>query len=534
MTIASLGGRADTTVVFSAAVAASAANGSAHRFELVLTSGDGYLHRDTVTLSIGSLSVLLADDAESGLSNWTSGVSWGTSSVSHGGSHSFTDSPGGNYALNTNNALTLAAPVNLTGCDRARLEFWTKWSIEPTWDFALVEISTNSGSSWTVLRAPLSHGPSGYGVQTAGLWGFDGYTPGLDWVPQEIDLTPYVGGPVLLRFRVVSDAGDARDGIYIDDIRVIGIRPNLQNATMTFTASGHGPVSVLFGESILATDGLDSLFNEAPRPIGAPVFDAYFSDPDPNGTYVDMRPPLGGSRTSNVFNLVVEPLGTYPVTLRWDASALPPGGWHLRDKATGGITFSANMLTDSMMTILGPSGNTLIEIVHTQFDTMNANHAAGWQLVSLPMNVADASVASLYPGAISSAWGFWGTNYVATDPLELGRGYWLKFAASGPVTFAGVPIVRDTIVVPAGWAIVPASAVVCAQDAAALDCPGCGPFYSYNNGYTTLATLQPGAGAFAGLQRTDQAARQRHRRVLPEIARGLGDDLRSGQHVAGH
>jgi hypothetical protein len=499
-----LAARADTSIPFNATVSPGAAYGSAVRLAIDITDSAGYSHRDTMTLYVGQETVLLADDAETGTSKWTTGSGWGTSADAHAGSASFTDSPVGKYAVNADNALTLTDAVSLTGCDHAVLRFWTKWAIEPTWDFGLVEITTNGGGSWTALRAPLSHTGSAYGVQTTGVWGYDGYTPGLGWTSQEIDITPYVGNDVRLRFRLISDGADTRDGIYVDDIRLIGYRPSSQDAVL-HVADGDGhSVDLTFGESVIATDGLDSAFAETELPPLSPsLFDARWDAPAPNGTLADVRPPLGVGRPTNTFTAVLSPDAFgYPLHLRWDARRLPPGGWHLRDQASGGLAFDANMLTDTTLTVLGSSGATTIEIVHTMTDVFDRQLSAGWQLVSLPMTLDDASLATLFPGAITNAWGFWGTGYVAADPLERGKGYWLKFASPSNVTMSGVPAVRDTIVVPAGWAIVPASAVICAQSAASMDCPGCGPFYTYNSGYATLSTLQPGMGAFVKGPRT--------------------------------
>jgi hypothetical protein len=50
--------------------------------------------------------------------------------------------------------------------------------------------------------------------------------PGLDiiqrgWVEEVMDLQPFVGGDLLLRFRLDTDAFVQRDGIFVDDITVL-------------------------------------------------------------------------------------------------------------------------------------------------------------------------------------------------------------------------------------------------------------------------------------------------------------------------
>ncbi len=118
--------------------------------------------------------------------------------------------------------------MNLTGYQYAELRFWTKWSTEPTWDFATVELSTNNGSTWTALRSKLSHSGSGRSgsKQPTGTWGYESYTPGLTWLQQQIDLSAYINQQVKLRFRLASDGREQRDGFYVDDIRLLGYVTN--------------------------------------------------------------------------------------------------------------------------------------------------------------------------------------------------------------------------------------------------------------------------------------------------------------------
>ena len=52
---------------------------------------------DTVSVVLGRSSILFADDAEQGITNWMTNLNWGMSPVAHSGSWSFADSPGGDY-----------------------------------------------------------------------------------------------------------------------------------------------------------------------------------------------------------------------------------------------------------------------------------------------------------------------------------------------------------------------------------------------------------------------------------------------------
>ncbi|MBI3195499.1 MAG: immune inhibitor A, partial [Ignavibacteriae bacterium] len=231
-----------STVTFDGNIVGTAITGVP--FQLFVTQSDaaGYLKMDTVKMFLGTPTIFLADSASSGTGNWTTGTGWGVTTTSHSSPNAFTDSPSGNYSASANNALTLNSQINLSGYQYAQLKFWTKWAIEPTWDFATVEISTNNGSSWSSLRTKLSHSGSGRSTpQPASAWGFESWTPGLTWIEQDVDLSSYSGSQIKIRFRLAADGGDQRDGFYVDDIRLFGWNPNYDTAAASTPALNYPP-----------------------------------------------------------------------------------------------------------------------------------------------------------------------------------------------------------------------------------------------------------------------------------------------------
>ncbi|MBM2841313.1 MAG: putative carboxypeptidase [Bacteroidetes bacterium] len=227
--IASLLSQAEAQVTFAGSVAWNATTGVPVQFYLTATDPQGYLKVDTLRLYVGTPTTAFADSASNGTTNWTTGTGWGVTSNAHTPPSAFTDSPSGNYPSSANNSLTLNSQLNLVGYNYAQLKFWTKWAVEPTWDFATIDVSTNNGSTWTNLRTPLSHKGSARSgsQQPSGSWGYDSYTPfGQQYIEQEADLTPYVNSSIRLRFRMAADGGDQRDGFFVDDIRVHGYTIN--------------------------------------------------------------------------------------------------------------------------------------------------------------------------------------------------------------------------------------------------------------------------------------------------------------------
>lgn len=193
-----------------------------HTADLTLqVLSDGKLREFPISdLIVGTPQVLVSEDAESGTGSWNTGQGWNTTtSQAHGGLSSLTDSPAGNYSAGANNSLTLSTPVDLSDAVRVFLEFWTKWDIEASYDFAQVLVSTN-GSSWTPLAGQHTTAGSGQGVQQLNEPGYDGSRS--DWVREHIDLTTYAGSPQLyLRFNLKADGGVEKDGWYIDDLSLL-------------------------------------------------------------------------------------------------------------------------------------------------------------------------------------------------------------------------------------------------------------------------------------------------------------------------
>ncbi|HLF15184.1 MAG TPA: FlgD immunoglobulin-like domain containing protein [Bacteroidota bacterium] len=122
----------------------------------------------------------------------------------------------------------------------------------------------------------------------------------------------------------------------------------------------------------------------------------------------------------------------------------------------------------------------------------------GWNIVAVSMTPDDAIYAklSLYPTAVSPAYEY-GAGYVVADPLEKGKGYWLKFNGAGAVGVS--PGTFDSSVVapvqdkwnliggPSGF--VPASEIVPTGTTISSS------FFGYGaSGYYTASAIQAGHG----------------------------------------
>ncbi len=486
--------RGETLLPVSGVVDGTPVGGSRTLLFVRLTDGAGYDRTDTVTLYVGPPTEIFSDDAESGTPLWTAEGAWGVAASAHGGALSFHDSPAGVSAAWSNAGLQTAAPVNLTAYSAATLGFWTKWAIEPSYDFGMVRLSTDGGGSWTNLRTALTNEPSGAGVQAPGTAGYDAYTPGLDWVHQEADLTPFTGQPVLLRFEMATDGSDSRDGWYIDDIRITGYRAAIPGSAVSVASALPGGTGLFFGEAPGAGDGLDSALGESELgPVPPPgTFDVRWDIPGTNGGLTDIRNTLASAGDTNIFTLRINATASdYPLVVRWERDALGAGSWRILDTMQGPGSINADLWLSEEVPVSDTSVRTLT-IVHTGRATTTVGVPDRWGLVSLPVAPGDSSVEALFPDAVSAAFSF-GIAYTPEDVLSPGAGYWIRHVGAGSVPVTGAPIDRLSIPNPSGgWRLVGTIWCPIPRLGVCPSCPAPPILFGYRNGYFIPDTLLPG------------------------------------------
>ncbi len=133
---------------------------------------------------------------------------------------------------------TLTGEFDLSGLNRATLNFSTWFDLEEDYDFAYVSISTDGGQSWDLLRPepsiPGDYGPAFTGHSEDYDW------PGIGWKDVSIPLNNYVGRPVLIRFEVLTDAAVLESGFAIDDLAIpeLGYESDVEGDTGGWVASG--------------------------------------------------------------------------------------------------------------------------------------------------------------------------------------------------------------------------------------------------------------------------------------------------------
>ena len=211
------------------------------RFQVDFSDAAGFFSRDTVEFYCGAPTTPLADDAEAGIGNWTTGMnSWGVQSGDPYRLGSFfSDSPTGLYASNSNRVLTTANAYNLSTGVHAYLDFLTRWEFETDYDCGVVEVNL-SGNTWTPAPARATVLGSG-GAQLVGKPVFEG--AGRLWRAERADLSAFAGPgstTAKVRLRTLSDTGDNFDGFRVDSVRIVTFNPAAQPAPV---AVGERPAS---------------------------------------------------------------------------------------------------------------------------------------------------------------------------------------------------------------------------------------------------------------------------------------------------
>jgi immune inhibitor A len=118
---------------------------------------------------------------------------------------------------------TLTRALDLTRVRHATLRYDMWYDVEKDFDYGYVEASTDNGRTWRTLPAPhttdadpngASYG-NGYTGQSATVAG-----NAAGWLHERIDLSPYAGQRVLVRFEHITDDAFNAAGLTLATIRV--------------------------------------------------------------------------------------------------------------------------------------------------------------------------------------------------------------------------------------------------------------------------------------------------------------------------
>lgn len=232
--------------------------------------------------------IIAFEDSFENTNNWEG--DWGISGSEDAYEGIFTDSPNilVDQLRNTSLSTQMVDFIDLRGAEAAVLQFRTIWDIESRYDYAyaFVETKNNPGVKVSLLG---KHTGIGNGEQLEDEPIYDGFKVG--WVLEEMDLSRFLGEEIKIGFDMVYDEWSAKDGIYVDDLKVVkhGESPALQNIAP------------------IANNDLDTITN-----IGLVQIDVLANDEDSDGDVLTLtniiQLPNSGKATieGNTINFIVE------------------------------------------------------------------------------------------------------------------------------------------------------------------------------------------------------------------------------------
>ena len=247
-------------------------------------------------------------------------------------------------------------------------------------------------------------------------------------------------------------------------------------------------IPLIFGTAQGATDCYDPGLDESappPPPIGA--FDGRFASCGEHW-FTDIRGtnPVG----ERIWDLYYQPSsGCEPVSFSWNPAQLPvSGNFHLVDPIYGNLVNINMRTTDNYTDLLGLGH---LQIRYNYQICSNFNFATGWNILSLPLNIANPNYLSLFPNANpGTLFGFSG-GYFTSETIGIGNGYWLKFPTAEIVGVCGSDNAEFVIDLNSGWNMiggpncnVPIGSVI---DPGGIIIPG--TLYGYAGSYFTATSI---------------------------------------------
>ena len=153
-----------------------------------------------------------------------------------GGSYAYRSAVSGeNYPAGTCAAIT-TPPLELAAGLGHELHFWARYNIEVDWDGVVVEVSADGGQSWSDTPPTVGYpgdfsqtgdppiNACGFASNHGAFNGPGGNSELTPWSEYIVDLDPFDGETVLIRWRLSTDPGFEAEGFYLDDITVSNVR----------------------------------------------------------------------------------------------------------------------------------------------------------------------------------------------------------------------------------------------------------------------------------------------------------------------
>jgi immune inhibitor A len=265
--------------------------------------------------------------------------------------------------------------ADLTGATAPHLRFSYWHDIEEDWDYAYLQVSDDGGATWTNLACCGSRNTNPNGNNRGnGITGRSLASP-LDGEPSylqaDVDLSPYAGKQIQVRFLYVTDPAVNEPGFTLDDVSLVDggttIWPTatFESGADGFTLAGSGALTFQVIEPSLPNSLRLQLVN-----LGASV-DVDRPPTSTGGSTVSAQGAMDATRTiAIVSSLTPITSETYDFTFHADAS--PPADLQAPVLRDPGDTVKRNKKFTLNWTAAGPAGNLAPQSYRLQEATVNA------------------------------------------------------------------------------------------------------------------------------------------------------------------
>ncbi len=221
----------------------------------------------------------VTDNLDLGSSYWMLSGFYRTTARHYSGSYSLFSDSYNNY----NASAILVNPVTVNANDT--LSFWTWYSIEPDYDYAYVQLSTDGGSSFINLPGNITTNTDPHGNNLGN--GITGNS--TNWVLAQFPLGDYARQSVILGLRYRTDGGVLYEGFYADDFF---------------------PVETFQHSDVLGSDITDTIFTVTGREEGQYYYQVRARDAESQWSLFSNRE-MADVQTSSPPDINIEPDSIY-------------------------------------------------------------------------------------------------------------------------------------------------------------------------------------------------------------------------------
>ena len=142
---------------------------------------------------------------------------------------------------------TLSHRVDLPAGSTAALDYGVWYEIEEDWDYVYVEVSIDGGRNWLIIEMPATSPENPFG---------NGFGPGYTgrsggWIQESVNLSPFAGEDLWVRFQYVTDDAVNASGACFRDL---SIQTAGETPAITADHAGWAAQGFVFTDNIVRQD----------------------------------------------------------------------------------------------------------------------------------------------------------------------------------------------------------------------------------------------------------------------------------------